>query len=111
MIEQKQIFEDYLTQLELPEIPHLMGQFEHYHKLLVAQNRDVNLISRKMHPDNYWVQHSGIPPFFLEPNFHLVSITPFLYIWPSFILDNQRDANGDNLSYPVINEVLGLVFV
>lgn len=57
MIEQKQIFEDYLTQLELPEIPHLMGQFEHYHKLLVAQNRDVNLISRKMHPDNYWVQH------------------------------------------------------
>ncbi|MCB5252166.1 MAG: 16S rRNA (guanine(527)-N(7))-methyltransferase RsmG [Candidatus Cloacimonadaceae bacterium] len=57
MIQEKQIFEDYLTQLNLPEIPRLMGQFEHYHKLLVAHNRDVNLVSRKMHPDNYWVQH------------------------------------------------------
>lgn len=57
MIEQKQIFEDYLTQQNLPDIPRLMGQFEHYHKLLVAQNRDVNLVSRKMHPDDYWIQH------------------------------------------------------
>jgi len=54
---------------------------------------------------------AGIPPFFLEPNFHLVSITPFLYIWPSFILDKQRDTDSDNLSYPIINEFLGLVSV
>jgi 16S rRNA (guanine527-N7)-methyltransferase len=57
MIQQKQCFEDYLVQLELPNIPHLMGQFEHYHKLLVMHNRQVNLISRKMPADNYWVQH------------------------------------------------------
>lgn len=57
MIDEKKVFEDYLTQLNLQDIPRLMGQFEHYHKLLVTQNRDVNLVSRKMHPDSYWVQH------------------------------------------------------
>nr|MDK2850217.1 rRNA (guanine527-N7)-methyltransferase [Candidatus Cloacimonadota bacterium] len=57
MIEAKQVFEDYLAELNLPEIPHLMGQFEHYHKLLTAYNKQVNLVSRKMHPDNYWIQH------------------------------------------------------
>ncbi|MDD3563284.1 MAG: hypothetical protein PHR32_06395, partial [Candidatus Cloacimonetes bacterium] len=42
---------------------------------------------------------SGIPPFFSEPNFDLHSITSFLYIWPSFVLDNQRNADSDNLCY------------
>ncbi len=57
MIPQKQIFEDYLTARGLPEIPRLMGHFEHYHKLLQEHNKEVNLVSRKMHPDKYWVQH------------------------------------------------------
>jgi len=57
MIETKQIFEDYLARLNLPDIPQLMGRFEHYHKLLTAHNKQVNLVSRKMHPGDYWVQH------------------------------------------------------
>lgn len=52
---------------------------------------------------------TGIPPFFSEPKFDLLSITSFLYIWPSFVLDNQRDADSDNLGYSVVNELLGLV--
>jgi len=57
MTEGKKIFEDYLADLGLPDIPQLMGHFEHFHKLLIAQNKIVNLVSRKMHPDQYWVQH------------------------------------------------------
>ena len=57
MTEGKKIFEDYLADLGLPDIPQLMGHFEHFHKLLIAQNKIVNLVSSKMHPDQYWVQH------------------------------------------------------
>ncbi|MDI3504760.1 MAG: rRNA (guanine527-N7)-methyltransferase [Candidatus Cloacimonadota bacterium] len=57
MIQEKQIFEDYLKQLDLNDIPHLMGQFTHYHKLLLSYNKQVNLISRKMPPEKYWLQH------------------------------------------------------
>lgn len=57
MKEQKQIFENYLVANDLPNVPHLMGKFEHYWKLLVQFNKEVNLISRKMPTENYWVQH------------------------------------------------------
>lgn len=57
MILEKTLFEDYLNKLNLPEIPHLMGRFEHYHSLLLEHNKNVNLVSRKMPPQSYWVQH------------------------------------------------------
>jgi 16S rRNA (guanine527-N7)-methyltransferase len=57
MIIEKQIFEDYLIKLGLPDIPQLMGRFEHFHKLLTEHNKQVNLVSRKMPPQSYWVQH------------------------------------------------------
>lgn len=50
---------------------------------------------------------TGIPPFLLEPNFNLLSIPRFPSTWPPFILDSQRDANGNKFRYSVINEVLG----
>ena len=57
MIYQKEIFEAYLKSREFPDIPHLMGVFDHYLKLLMAQNKIVNLVSRKMLAENYWLQH------------------------------------------------------
>lgn len=57
MIPEKTIFEEYLAKLDLPNIAQLMGQFEHYHSLLTEHNRQVNLVSRKMPPQNYWIQH------------------------------------------------------
>ncbi|MFW5628127.1 MAG: 16S rRNA (guanine(527)-N(7))-methyltransferase RsmG [Candidatus Cloacimonadaceae bacterium] len=57
MIPQKEIFENYLKEIRPENADVLMGQFEHYHKLLVSHNKNVNLISRKMSPDNYWVNH------------------------------------------------------
>jgi 16S rRNA G527 N7-methylase RsmG len=57
MILEKKLFEDYLNKLNLPEIPHLMGRFEHFHNLLLEHNKNVNLVSRKMPPQSYWVQH------------------------------------------------------
>ena len=57
MTEEKQIFEEYLNKLSLPDIPHLMGKFEHFHRLLYEHNKVVNLVSRKMPPAAYWVQH------------------------------------------------------
>jgi len=54
---QKKIFEDYLHSRGYPNVPHLMGVFEHYHQLLLAQNKVVNLVSRKMPAENYWLQH------------------------------------------------------
>lgn len=57
MIPQKEIFEQYLKEIRPENADVLMGQFEHYHKLLVSHNKNVNLISRKMSPDNYWVNH------------------------------------------------------
>lgn len=57
MIIEKQIFEEYLGKLGLADIPQLMGRFEHFHKLLTEHNKQVNLVSRKMPPQSYWVQH------------------------------------------------------
>ncbi|HHV36437.1 MAG TPA: 16S rRNA (guanine(527)-N(7))-methyltransferase RsmG [Candidatus Cloacimonetes bacterium] len=57
MIPQKEIFEQYLKEIRPENADVLMGQFEHYHKLLVSHNKNVNLISRKMSPDDYWVNH------------------------------------------------------
>ena len=57
MKEQKQHFEDYLVSQGYEQIPHLIGVFEHYQKLLGDANKVVNLISRKMQVENYWVQH------------------------------------------------------
>jgi 16S rRNA (guanine527-N7)-methyltransferase len=57
MIPQKEIFEAYLTSRGYTNIPHLMGVFDHYLKLLLAQNKIVNLVSRKMPAENYWLQH------------------------------------------------------
>lgn len=57
MIEEKEIFENYLKDLQLENTARLMGVFEHYHKLLVKHNKAVNLISRKMPADDYWLQH------------------------------------------------------
>jgi len=53
----KQIFEDYLSSRGYPHVAHLMGVFEHYYKLLIAENKIVNLVSRKMPVENYWLQH------------------------------------------------------
>ncbi|HQQ68359.1 MAG TPA: 16S rRNA (guanine(527)-N(7))-methyltransferase RsmG [Candidatus Cloacimonadota bacterium] len=57
MNQHKQIFEDYLSSRGYEQIPHLIGVFEHYLKLLEASNKVVNLISRKMPLENYWLQH------------------------------------------------------
>mgnify|MGYP003812407241 FL=1 len=52
----KQRFEEYLA-ARFPDSPKLIGSFEHYHQLLSAANRKVNLVSRNLAPDRYWVQH------------------------------------------------------
>ncbi len=57
MKDEKQIFEDYLNSLELENINQLMKRFEHYHNLLYTTNRKVNLVSRNIPSDRYWVQH------------------------------------------------------
>ena len=57
MKDDKQIFEDYLKSLELENINQLMGRFEHYYNLLTTTNRKVNLVSRNIPLDRYWVQH------------------------------------------------------
>ncbi|KAF5043143.1 Ribosomal RNA small subunit methyltransferase G [anaerobic digester metagenome] len=57
MNQQKQVFEDYLTSRDFERIPHLIGVFEHYQKLLSDSNKVVNLISRRMPVENYWLQH------------------------------------------------------
>ncbi|MCK9557641.1 MAG: 16S rRNA (guanine(527)-N(7))-methyltransferase RsmG [Candidatus Cloacimonetes bacterium] len=54
---EKKRFEDYLIKLDLPDVPVLMGKFEYYHSLLVEHNKGVNLISRKMSVNSYWIQH------------------------------------------------------
>ncbi|MDD3607139.1 16S rRNA (guanine(527)-N(7))-methyltransferase RsmG [Candidatus Cloacimonas acidaminovorans] len=57
MTEEKQIFEDYLRFLGLEDIDHLMARFEHYLHLLYNANRKVNLVSRNIPLERYWVQH------------------------------------------------------
>lgn len=57
MIAEKQLFEDYLVARNIQNVPRVMGIFEHYHKELLLHNRVVNLISRKMPPNSYWLQH------------------------------------------------------
>lgn len=57
MNENKKRFELFLKELRPEEAHKLMGVFEHYHKLLEKYNKEVNLISRKMPPDHYWVHH------------------------------------------------------
>jgi len=57
MSEEKQIFENYLRTLNLENIEFLMVRFEHYLHLLSVANRKVNLVSRNLPPDRYWVQH------------------------------------------------------
>ena len=57
MIEEKELFESYLKEMEPENTARLLGVFEHYHKLLVKHNKGVNLISRKMPANDYWVQH------------------------------------------------------
>jgi len=54
---EKQHFETYLKDLELPDSPHILGRMEHYHKLLSDYNHQVNLVSRKMPSQTYWTQH------------------------------------------------------
>ena len=56
MNQQKQVFEDYLTSRDLSEYSPHQG-FEHYQKLLSDSNKVVNLISRRMPVENYWLQH------------------------------------------------------
>lgn len=57
MNDNKMIFEDYLNSRNYANVPHLMGVFEHYQKLLIGHNKEVNLVSRKMPSANYWLQH------------------------------------------------------
>jgi len=57
MTHEKKIFEEYLVNLELPDTAQVIGKFEHYHKLLTEHNKHVNLVSRKMPPQSYWIQH------------------------------------------------------
>jgi 16S rRNA (guanine527-N7)-methyltransferase len=57
MNETKQRFESYLQELKVENIPQLMGKFEHYFQLLSTANRDVNLVSRNIPLDRYWIQH------------------------------------------------------
>ena len=57
MTEEKQIFEDFLRSLYLEDIDHLMARFEQYLQLLYNANRKVNLVSRNIPLERYWVQH------------------------------------------------------
>ncbi|MDD4310072.1 MAG: 16S rRNA (guanine(527)-N(7))-methyltransferase RsmG [Candidatus Cloacimonetes bacterium] len=57
MTDPKKRFEEYLEQCKLENIPQLMGRFEHYYQLLGSANRMVNLVSRNLPQEKYWVQH------------------------------------------------------
>jgi len=56
MTEAKQRFENYL-QSRFGDTGKLLKRFEHYHQLLVTANRNVNLVSRNLPQDRYWIQH------------------------------------------------------
>ncbi|PKN71958.1 MAG: 16S rRNA (guanine(527)-N(7))-methyltransferase RsmG [Candidatus Cloacimonetes bacterium HGW-Cloacimonetes-3] len=57
MTEPKKRFEAYLKERDFADIPQLMGRFEHYFQLLSTTNRVVNLVSRNIPLERYWVQH------------------------------------------------------
>jgi 16S rRNA (guanine527-N7)-methyltransferase len=57
MTEPKKRFEAYLKERAYADIPQLMGKFEHYFQLLSFTNRMVNLVSRNLPLEKYWVQH------------------------------------------------------
>ncbi|MBP7310618.1 MAG: 16S rRNA (guanine(527)-N(7))-methyltransferase RsmG [Candidatus Cloacimonetes bacterium] len=57
MIEPRTRFEEYLQSRELASLPHLMGKFDHFLHLLSAANKNVNLVSRNIPVDKYWLQH------------------------------------------------------
>jgi 16S rRNA (guanine527-N7)-methyltransferase len=56
MTEAKLRFEAYL-QSRFGDSGKLLKRFEHYHQLLIAANRNVNLVSRNLPQDRYWIQH------------------------------------------------------
>lgn len=57
MSEDRQLFEAYLQKLNLENAEHIIGQFEHYLQLLSTANKNVNLVSRNIPIERYWVQH------------------------------------------------------
>lgn len=57
MTDNRQRFEQYLSELKLENIPRLMDNFDAYLRLLTGANRMVNLVSRNLPPEKYWVQH------------------------------------------------------
>jgi len=56
-MEPRMRFEEYLQQRELASIPQMMGKFDHFMHLLSSANRSVNLVSRNIPADRYWLQH------------------------------------------------------
>ncbi len=57
MTEPKGRFENYLESLHPEDLPRLMHKFEHYHMLLSSANRQVNLVSRSIPAERFWIQH------------------------------------------------------
>jgi len=57
MTEAKLRFEQYLESLEVEDLPRLMHKFEHYYQLLSSMNRQVNLVSRHIPAERFWIQH------------------------------------------------------
>ncbi len=57
MTEPKKRFEEYINERGFANPAQLMGRFEHYFQLLNTANRMVNLVSRNLPAEKYWVQH------------------------------------------------------
>jgi 16S rRNA (guanine527-N7)-methyltransferase len=56
-MEPRQTFEDFLRQHAPERAAELMVRFSAFHRLLSEINREINLISRKMPPEEYWTTH------------------------------------------------------
>lgn len=57
MISNKDIFEGFLEQYLPAQAEHLMQSFEQYLEILYAQNQMVNMVSRQMLKEDYWLYH------------------------------------------------------
>ena len=54
---ERQLFRDFLTELEIPDPDQLMERFERYLQLLLEHNLAINLVSRATDPREYWTKH------------------------------------------------------
>ncbi len=53
----QQQIHDFLTALSIAEPDRIINDLAHYHQLLLEYNPQINLVSRKTAPDDYWRYH------------------------------------------------------